>query len=137
MRNTFPSRRRRQRGSFLLESLIGLVLMTIISMGAVAVTSRAQVAQAQSFSRQHVINQLRLALLNDKFNGASLCPDGGLTITLPDNSTYPVDVSNCDLVTARVNGMDVPNVRLPLSLTVKIPDGDGDFFIQVGGVLGQ
>lgn len=126
----------RQGGGFLLESLIALVLMAVIGLGAVSVTSRAQVAQAQAFSRQHVINQMRLALLNNKYNGVNIC-DTAIFATLPDGSAKEITVHNCDLVTAKVNGVDVPNVRLPLSLTVDIPDGDQEFTLQVGGVLGQ
>lgn len=139
MTKRYPSSpARRQGGGFLLESLIALVLMAVIGLGAVSVTSRAQLAQAQAFSRQHVINQMRLALLNDRYNGVDICgPSAKVMVTLPDGSPREVKVDNCDPVEAKVNGVTVPDVRLPLSLTVKIPDGDQEFFLQVGGVLDQ
>ncbi len=60
----------RQRGDVLLESLIGILLMSIIGLGITYASSRAAVSQRDMKLQNIVVNQMRSLL---EQNGALLC----------------------------------------------------------------
>lgn len=86
-RHSLPAK---QQGDFLLEALIGMVLMAIISMGVVYVTSKASVSQRDMQVQEIAISQLRNLLQN----GVGLC-DAGQTVTLPGNGAAAIQTQGC------------------------------------------
>jgi type II secretory pathway pseudopilin PulG len=89
---------RKERGDILLESLIGIVLMSIIGLGISYASSRASVAQRDMKLQNIAVGQMRSLLA---LNGKALCSNSSLAvITLPtQSSTLALDVT-CSAATA-------------------------------------
>lgn len=88
LRFTKPSLKR-QKGDFLLESLIGLVLISIVGMGEVYVSAKALVAERHMRVQEIAVGQMRAALMANKMGSIDLCADG-MNITLP-GTPAPID----------------------------------------------
>lgn len=139
LRSIKPSLKK-QKGDFLLESLIGLVLISIVGLGEVYVSARALVAERDMRMQEIAVNQMRAALIRNKLGTANLCADG-LSITLPGVANpIAVTVSNCGINTSATVGTDAQvlyQVPLPLELSVKHEvlgnDGEDDLSVLVGG----
>lgn len=106
---------RHQRGDFLLESLVGMVLMAIISMGVVFVTSKASVAQRDMQVQEIAVNQMRTLLQA----GNNLCA-ANQTISLPGSGAVNISTQGCDgtnpktlTATIQRNGADLGSVGVP------------------------
>ena len=118
-----------QRGDMLIESMIGLLLLAIAGMGVVELTAKSTVAQREGKVQDQVINELRSMIIN-RANVGTLC-DG-----LPINTDYDnrtVDVEQCALTTASVNGVAITDVHAPiiLSTTISTEEGASDT-VRVG-----
>ncbi|WP_187409791.1 hypothetical protein [Saccharophagus sp. K07] len=112
----------RQRGDFLIESLIGLVLMAIIGMGVVFVTSKMSVAQKDMRLQEIAVNQMRALLLNNGTGGIDICATPP-SVKLPgvDDSAIQTKVFGCDasgLTTAVIGGITISDIRKPLYISV-------------------
>lgn len=83
-----------QKGDFLLESLVGMVLMAIIGLGVVSVTAGVSHTQSDMNVQAIVINQMRLALVQNKFESVDICATPP-TITLPNEETVTVTMQGC------------------------------------------
>lgn len=121
-----------QQGDILIESMIGMVLMAIISVGMIHVSSKAAVAQKDMRVQEIVVNQLRAALIRNKMGTWDICtsvPD----IQLPNNQTLAVEVQGCNggTTTATVAGIAIAGVPTPIALSVNDPSVGGR--IVVGG----
>lgn len=129
-----PALRSDQRGDFLLEALIGMVLMAIVSMGVVYVTSRASVSQRDMQVQDMAINQLRSRLQR----GVDLCAPNQV-INLPDGTQPEVQVQGCDgaapaMLTVKINNLDVSQIASPVVMSANIgAAGCTDCNIVVGG----
>lgn len=131
---------RRQRGDFLIESLIGLLLMAIIGMGVVFVTSRMSVSQKDMRMQEIAVNQMRAELLKHGTNGINIC-DTTPQVELPgvDPSDITVEVIGCDefdetkvgTTKAVINGVNIDDVPKPLFISVKSDVLGGE--VIVGG----
>lgn len=124
---------RKQRGDFLIESLIGMVLMAIIGMGVVFVTSKMSVAQKDMRLQEIAVNQMRALLLNNGTGGINIC-DLTPQVKLPgiSSSDIEVEVIGCDgTTTAEVGGVVIADVPKPLFISVKSDVLGGE--IIVGG----
>lgn len=114
---------RRQRGDFLIESLIGLVLMAIIGMGVVFVTSKMSIAQKDMRMQEIAVNQMRALLLNNGSGGIDIC---AITpqVKLPgvDDGDIEVKVIGCDAptTTAEIGGVTIADVPKPLFISVSM-----------------
>lgn len=119
---TFKRPNFQQRGDFLIESLIGMVLMAIIGMGVVFVTSKMSVAQKDMRLQEIAVNQMRALLLNNGTGGVNICalnPQVKLP-GIPD-ADIKVQVIGCNqTTTASVGGVAVANVPKPLFISVSL-----------------
>lgn len=106
----------RQRGDILLESLIGMLLMSIIGLGLVYLSSRVAVSQKDMNLHSLAVAQLRDLLQR---NGADLdlC-SGSHIISLPSRGDLVVTVDGCTTLSATVNGQALTGVAGPLSLSI-------------------
>lgn len=119
-----------QRGDFLIESLIGLVLAAIIGLGVIHVTSRVSISQKDMRMQEIAINQMRAALIRNGMGALDLCADG-LEIILPNEEEVEVELHGCDdTATATIFGKDVPGIRKPIFVSAKAESFDQ---IMVGG----
>lgn len=120
---------RNQRGDFLIESLIGLVLMAIIGMGVVFVTSKMSVAQKDMRLQEIAVNQMRALLLNNGTGGINICavtPDVKLP-GIPD-SDIEVEVIGCGETTpASIGGVAIADVPKPLFISVSLTNNNPAF----------
>ena len=117
-----------QTGDFLIESLIGMVLMAIIGMGIVEVSSRAAVAQHDMRIQEIVVNKLRALLIQNKMGAVNICTTTP-TITLPNNANVVLVAQGCganSTTTASIGGKTVTGIPKPISLKATITTGDGD-----------
>lgn len=142
MKNVYRQGRPRyskQRGDFLLEALVGMVLMAIISMGVVFVTSKASVAQRDMQVQEIAVNQMRSRLQS----GNNLCA-ANQTLALPGNGAVAVATRGCDgttqkALTATVKLNDVPKgsvgeVRSPVIMSANVgAAGCANCDVVVGG----
>lgn len=110
----------KQRGDFLLESMIGMALMAIIGMGVVYTTSKASVSQRDMQVQQIAIMKLRERLQS----GVGLCA-ANQTITLPDGATPAVATQGCDgtspaSLTAEINSKTVTGIPSPVVMAASL-----------------
>lgn len=126
-----PPSRSKQRGDFLIESLIGLLLMAIIGMGVVFVTSRISVSQKDMRMQEIAVNQMRAWLLKNGTGPIDICVDTP-PIELPgEDSDVTVEVIGCgDTTVATINGVNIP-VPKPLFISVTSDALGGE--VIVGG----
>lgn len=81
MSRSFSGNGRKERGDILMESLIGIVLMSIIGLGISYASSRATNTQRDMKLQNVAVSQMRNLL---SLNGKALCTNASLaTITLP------------------------------------------------------
>jgi len=127
----------KQRGDFLIESLIGMVLMAIIGMGVVLVTSKMSVAQKDMRMQEIAVNQMRALLLKNGTNGIDICAITP-TVKLPGvpDADIETEVIGCgESTTATIRGIPISNIPKPLFIAVT-PKNDSDVLggkIIVGG----
>lgn len=125
-----------QKGDFLLESLIGLVLIAIVGMGEVYVAARALAAERNMRLEEIATSQMRALLIANKLNSAGICGAANPTITLPAIGTVPLNITGCaTTLTVQINNKSVPDVPLPVVLQTNI--GALDPAIRVGRTWGQ
>lgn len=111
MSRSFSPSPRRQRGDVLMESLIGLVLMSVIGLGVTYATSRTLVSQRDMNVQNLAVAQMRNVLQQ---YGTTLCPGGTNTakavLNLPtavSSSTLNLDVTCSAAPTVVVQGVTV------------------------------
>lgn len=122
----FRQHKPHQRGDFLIESLIGLVLMAIIGMGVVFVTSKMSVSQKDMRLQEIAVNQMRALLLNNGTSGINICtaPPQVKLPGIPD-ADIDVDVIGCGETTAAtVGGVPIGNVPKPLFISVSLTNNN-------------
>lgn len=123
--------RRNQRGDFLIESMIGVLLMGIVGAGVTYTTSRVSVSQQQLAMQEITISTLRGLLLANGtgFDVCSATPN----VYLPNGEVLRVEVSAADCnneATATIDGVELAGIDTPIVLTVRSPTlGE----IRVGG----
>lgn len=122
----------KQRGDFLIESMIGVLLMGIVGAGVTFVTSRVSVSQQQMAMQEIAVSKLRGMLLA---NGSSISLCNGPStpyVYLPNSEALRVTVTCSSNVTATIAGVELADVKTPVVLTVHSPSlGE----IRVGGQL--
>lgn len=94
MSRSFSPSPRRQRGDVLMESLIGLVLMSVIGLGVTYATSRTLVSQRDMNVQNLAVAQMRNLLQQ---YGTTLCPGPGGTNTAKAVLNLPTAVSSSTL----------------------------------------
>ncbi|KFE43900.1 hypothetical protein [Pseudomonas syringae] len=98
MSSLSESGKRGQHGDILFESLIGILLMSIIGLGISYATSRAAVSQRDMKLQGIVVAQMRNLLA---LNGNSLCTTNAAlaVITLPTQTSSIPLIATCTAVT--------------------------------------
>lgn len=84
----------KQKGDFLVESLIGMVLLAIIGVGVVTIASKVSISQKDTNVQTLAINQMRTALMTNGIDGHDVCANTP-TVTLPGAGTVAVSVQGC------------------------------------------
>lgn len=123
MSRSFSSGPRRQRGDILMESLIGVVLMSIIGLGVTYATSRVLVSQRDMNVQNLAVAQMRNLLQQ---YGTTLCggqPNNAKAVlNLPaalSDSALSLDVTCSAAPTVVVQGVTVDSTKtLPLKSVV-------------------
>lgn len=110
----------KQRGDFLIESLIGLLLMAIIGMGVVFVTSRMSVSQKDMRMQEIAVNQMRAWLLKHGTGDINIC-DTTPEVILPGVADIETEVIGChptDMIEVTVGGVSIGQMPKPLFISV-------------------
>ncbi|MEY4589509.1 MAG: hypothetical protein RL497_1585 [Pseudomonadota bacterium] len=126
---------RLQAGDFLIEAIIGLVLMAIIAVGVTTITSKVEVGKRQMSVQDLAVSQLRELLVNHGNGTVNLCDSTPETITLPD-ATLTVTATGCNTTTGTVNGTTLSGLKQPIVLSAGTDTGTYGRF-TVGGVQTQ
>lgn len=115
MSRSYSAGPRCQRGDVLMESLIGLVLMSVIGLGVTYATSRTLVSQRDMNVQNLAVAQMRNVLQQ---YGTTLCPGGTnaakAVLNLPTavtSSTLNLDVSCSAAPTVVVQGVTVDSTK--------------------------
>lgn len=117
----------RQKGSGLLEAIVVVVLIGLLSKGAIYLTGRASAVQGDSRVQEIALAQLR-SILSNSNNICTTTPQ----VTLPNNETINVEVQGCNATTtATINGVVIADVPVPVSLSVNSDSLGGQ--VVVGG----
>jgi len=117
----------KQQGIGLIEAIITVVLVAILTKGAIYVTARASALQSKSRIQEIAITQLRDNLTNGE-NVCTTAPE----ITLPNNEVVTAQVQGCSYTTtATINGVVIANVPVPISLSIDSLSMGGQ--VVVGG----
>lgn len=110
----------RQRGDFLIEAMIGVLLMGIVGAGVTFVTSRVSVSQQNMAMQEIAIGKLRSMLLGHGTN-IDICLQTPY-IYLPNGEVLRVRVSGCGAnATANVGGIALDSIQAPIVLSVNSP----------------
>jgi Tfp pilus assembly protein PilX len=124
---------RTQRGDFLIESLIGMVLMAIIGMGVVFVTSKMSTVQKDMRVQEIAVNQMRALLLNNGTGGINIC-NVAPSVKIPGvaDSDVKTEVIGCNAtvtatITTATGDVNIANVPKPLFISVSLKNEDGSF----------
>ncbi|BCD98578.1 hypothetical protein [Marinagarivorans cellulosilyticus] len=121
----------RMAGDFLIEAMIGVLLMGIVGAGVTFVTSRVSVSQHDMAMQEIVIGELRGMLLANG-SGSDVC-DQTPYVYLPNDEVLRVKVSGCGAnAVASVGGVEINSVQTPIVLSVESPSMGT---INVGGAL--
>ncbi|MCO8165718.1 type II secretion system GspH family protein [Pseudomonas sp. 21LCFQ010] len=129
MSRSFKPARHRQRGDILLESLIGIVLMSIIGLGMTYATSRAAVAQRDMKVQNIAVSQMRDLI---SLHGQALCPPSTIQakISVPmQTATIMLDASCTATSGITVNGVSIPTFK---TVVLTTRSDDNSLF---GGVI--
>ncbi len=117
---------KKQNGDFLIEALIGMVLLAIIGLGIVHTSSRATVVQRNMYLQEIAINSLRTALLQHRTGTIDVCnnpPTIKFPIAFGSNPTtdIPAEQQGCTTtsdVTFGSAGAPAVTVARPIVLSV-------------------
>ena len=122
----------RQRGDILFESLIGILLMSIIGLGISYATSRAAVSQRDMKLQGMIVSQMRSLLA---LNGNSLCTTNAAlaVITLPTQTTPIPLVATCTAdTTVTIGGRSITGGAILGKVVLTTRTSDNTLF---GGVI--
>jgi hypothetical protein len=130
---------RNQRGGMLIESLVGMLIISIIGGGIMHSTARMTASQREMAVNHIAVNQMRTMLMSRSAGAVDLC-DQAPDITLPGQAEpQQVVVSGCAVLPTQVSGVNIQGVDAP-ALTISaiqplvLELGEGDAMLRVGGV---
>lgn len=120
-----------QRGDFLVEAVIGLILVAIVGQGMLLIASRTAATQATLRVQEMAVSQMRSALMQNRSGSIDICSTSPV-IFLPNSVSITADVQGCDTTsTVIINGASVSGVPKPISLSVTSDQLGGQ--VVVGG----
>lgn len=130
----------KQKGGMLIESLIGLLILSLIGGGIMHATARMTAAQREMTVNHLAVSQMRTMLMTRSAAGADLC-SGAHSLALPGQAqAQRITVRGCTQVPAKINGIKIGGAAVaeqslsaiqPLVLEV----GQGDALVRVGGAV--
>ena len=108
-----------QTGDFLIEAIIGLVLMAIVAVGVTTVTAKVEKGKREMSVQDLAVSQLRELLIKHGNGTVNLCDNTPETITLPNESTaLTVTATGCNTTSGTVNGVTFTDLKQPIVLSV-------------------
>ncbi len=129
-----------QKGGMLIESLIGLLILSLIGGGVMHSTARMTSSQHEMTLNSLAVSQMRTMLMTRSDAGADLCT-GSHSLSLPGQAeAQTLTVKGCATAPAKINGIRIGGSALaeqtvdaiqPLVLEV----GRGDALVRVGGAV--
>lgn len=131
MSRSFSGNGRKERGDILVESLIGIVLMSIIGLGISYASSRASATQRDMKLQNVAVSQMRNLVA---LKGKALCTDSSLaTITLPTQANaIGLDVTCTGASAVNIGGRTVTGGTSLGTIVLTTRTADNALF---GGVI--
>lgn len=126
-----------QRGDFLIESLIGVLLIGIVGVGIAHTASKVTKAQVQSQEQAHIISKLEGIAsggVESEICGAADSlglTSGEFSKELEYNAGTSCDGATIKTLDITVDGKTV-TTKQPLVMTVEITEGNGTAVLRVG-----
>ena len=109
---------KKQQGDFLVEAVIGLVLVSVLIQGVLFVTSRTSAVRSTQRLQEMAVQQMRAALMQNLSGTIDICSTAPI-INLPNSVTITAQVQGCNTTTtAQINGATVTGVPRPIALSV-------------------
>ena len=122
---------KRQKGVSLIEALIAVLLVGLMSQGAVYLSTRATATQTTQQMLNMAVTQLRSRLIENNDICAS-APAIADAVQLPNSVSLTAEIQGCDSeATVSIDGINIPGVPRPISLSVDSPLLGGQ--VVVGG----
>lgn len=120
-----------QKGVSLIEALIAVLLVGLMSQGAVYLTTRATATQTTQQMLNMAVSQLRSRLIENN-NICVLAPVIPDAVRLPNNVSLTAQVQGCESeATVSIDGINILGVPRPITLRVDSPLLGGE--VVVGG----
>lgn len=139
LRNSISAKRFKQLGGMMVESLIGLLILSIIGGGVMHATARMANSQQQQAMNNIAVNQMRSLLMNRATAaGIDLC-SGTHNLTVPGQTTpVTLAVKGCgntaiEIKNVKVDGSVLPPQPVSSMRPVVLEMGTGNELIRVGG----
>lgn len=131
--------RSKQLGGMMIESLVGLLILSLVGGGIMHATARMANTQHQQTMNSIAVNQMRAMVANRaSATGADIC-SGAHTLTMP-GQTSPVALTvkgcantNMTVSNIQVSGAALANQTVTSARPVVLELGDGANLIRVGG----
>lgn len=129
----------RQRGGMMIESLIGLLILSVIGGGIMHTTARMTNTQHDLAVNNITVNQMRSMLMTRTAGGADLCT-GTHNISVPGQSDpVKVNVARCDKVDMKINGIKIGGAdqgeqKIKSAQPLVLETGKDDALVRIGGV---
>ena len=109
---------RRQNGVSLIEAIISLLLVGLLSQGAVNLTTRATAAHTEQQLLDLTVNQMRSSLISNM----DICTTNPI-IQLPNNQSVTTSVQGCgSTMTVTIDTVQVNNIPRPITLSINLPE---------------
>lgn len=107
-----------QRGAFLVEAIVGIVLVALMAQAMLFITSRTSSVQTTLRLQEIAIHQMRSALMGNRSGTIDIC-NNAPKVSLPDNVSLQTVTQGCDATTtAQFPGVSVTDVPQPVVLSV-------------------
>lgn len=129
---------KRQKGSMILESLIGLLILGIIGGGILHTTARVATAQQELAVNNIAMNQLRSMLVSRASASGDLCT-GNHSLTLPGQTTATrIAVNGCTSANMSITGVQIGGTALGAQTVTAVQPlvlemGQGNTLVRIGG----
>ncbi len=128
-----------QRGDFLIESLIGVLLIGIVGVGIASTASKVTKAQVQSQEQAQIISKLEgIASGGVESEICGAADSLGLTSSEFSKELKYKQATSCDDDTNQIKTLDITvdgktvKTKQPLVMTVEITEGNGTAVLRVG-----
>lgn len=128
----------RQKGGMMIESLIGLLILSVIGGGIMHTTARMTNAQRDLAVNNIAVNQMRSMLMTRTAGGADLCT-GNHNMNLPGQTDpVKVNIAGCDKVDMKIKGITIGGAAqgdqtIKSAQPLVLETGKDDALVRIGG----